>query len=68
MKIMPVGAFTALVLIVQPAWADTPVAVVEDVSGKPAGVEFMDYVEPGKQGFNRAPGLRDVAPSNSCSG
>lgn len=48
MKIMPVGAFTALVLTVQPAWADAPVAVVEDVMGKPAGIEFMDYVEPGR--------------------
>lgn len=48
MKIVLVGAFTALVLTVQPAWADAPVAVVEDVSGKPAGVEFMDYVEPGR--------------------
>ena len=27
---------------------DSPVAVVEDVSGKPAGVEFMDYVAAGK--------------------
>ena len=27
--------------------AQTPVAVVEDVSGKVAGVEFMDYVAPG---------------------
>jgi hypothetical protein len=30
------------------AWAQGPVAVVEDVTGRPAGVEFMDYVEAGK--------------------
>src|SRR5262249_19207601 len=35
-------AFAAL------AWAQAPVAVVEDVSGKTAGVEFMDYVAAGK--------------------
>ena len=28
--------------------AQTPVAVVEEVKGKPSGVEFMDYVAPGK--------------------
>ncbi|MEZ5890910.1 MAG: hypothetical protein R3D52_12165 [Xanthobacteraceae bacterium] len=30
------------------ATAQAPVAVVEDVKGKPSGVEFMDYVAPGK--------------------
>ena len=30
------------------ALADGPVAVVEEVSGKPSGVDFMDYVESGK--------------------
>jgi hypothetical protein len=30
------------------AHAQTPVAVVEDVQGKVTGVEFMDYVVPGK--------------------
>ena len=30
------------------AAAQTPVAVVEDVTGNPAGVEFMDYVAAGK--------------------
>ena len=33
---------------VSPASAQAPVAVVEDVKGKPAGVEFMDYVAAGK--------------------
>jgi hypothetical protein len=41
-------ALLVLMSFVPPALADAPVAVVEDVSGKPAGVEFMDYVEPGK--------------------
>ena len=30
------------------ALAQAPVAVVEEVKGKPSGVEFMDYVTPGK--------------------
>ena len=30
------------------AAAEAPVAVVEDVQGTVAGVEFMDYVAPGK--------------------
>jgi hypothetical protein len=30
------------------ALADGPVAIVEDVSGQPSGVAFMDYVESGK--------------------
>ena len=33
---------------VSPASAQVPVAVVEDIKGKPAGVEFMDYVAAGK--------------------
>ena len=31
-----------------PALAETPAAIVEDVQGKVDGVEFMDYVAPGK--------------------
>lgn len=38
----------AMLVLAPVAWADAPVALVEDVSGKPAGVEFMDYLEPGK--------------------
>jgi hypothetical protein len=30
------------------AWAKGPVAVVEEVSGRQSGVDFMDYVETGK--------------------
>ena len=41
-------ALIVLMSFVPPALADEPVAVVEDVSGKPAGAEFMDYVETGK--------------------
>jgi len=36
--------------LVASAAAQAPVAVVEDVKGKVAGVEFMDYVAPGKVG------------------
>jgi hypothetical protein len=41
-------ALSVIVLSAAPARADAPVALVEDLAGKPAGVEFMDYVEPGK--------------------
>src|SRR6187399_1670799 len=40
-------AAASFLLLAAPAWADAPVAVVEDVSGKPAGIEFMDYVAAG---------------------
>lgn len=30
------------------ACAQTPVALVEDITGKPPGIEFMDYVAPGR--------------------
>jgi hypothetical protein len=40
-------AFGGLLLAL-PALAQAPVAVVEDVSSKSAGVEFMDYVPAGK--------------------
>ena len=43
--------FTAIVGFVSfaaPAAAQTPVAVVEEVQGNVTGVEFMDYVAPGK--------------------
>ena len=49
---MRYGGATAIGAMVSMAWitaalADGPVAVVEDVTGKP-GVEFMDYVDAGK--------------------
>jgi hypothetical protein len=44
------GAFLAGLSVtgVTPGFAQAPVAVVEDVTGKSAGVEFMDYVPAGK--------------------
>jgi hypothetical protein len=42
------AAIIALVGSTGLAAAQTPVAVVEDVQGKVTGVEFMDYVVPGK--------------------
>jgi hypothetical protein len=43
-------ALVAMVLcaLAAPAKAQVAVAVVEDIKGTPAGVEFMDYVVPGK--------------------
>ncbi len=35
-------------LLASAAHAQTPVALVEEVTGTPPGVEFMDYVSPGK--------------------
>jgi len=43
-ELAPAGA----AIVATAAFAEVPVAVVEDVTGKPAGVEFMDYVSPGK--------------------
>jgi hypothetical protein len=42
------AAMIGLVGFTTLATAQTPVAVVEDVQGKVTGVEFMDYVAPGK--------------------
>jgi hypothetical protein len=42
------GAAIALIGLTGTAAAQAPVAIVEDVQGKVAGVEFMDYVAPGK--------------------
>jgi hypothetical protein len=39
---------TGLIGLTGATHAQTPVAVVEDVQGKVSGVEFMDYVMPGK--------------------
>ncbi|MBX3500838.1 MAG: hypothetical protein KF889_15460 [Alphaproteobacteria bacterium] len=46
-KILPIALLASLPLAA-PALAQAPVALVEDVGGKPQGVEFMDYVAPGK--------------------
>jgi hypothetical protein len=42
------AALVGLVALAGSAFAQTPVAVVEDVQGKVTGAEFMDYVAPGK--------------------
>ena len=42
------GAAIALIGLTGTAAAQAPVAVVEEVQGKVTGVEFMDYVAPGK--------------------
>ncbi len=41
-------AFAGLVLTAGAAFAQAPAAIVEDVTDRAAGVEFMDYVSPGK--------------------
>jgi hypothetical protein len=41
-------AATAVLMFAAPALAQTPVALVEEVRGNPAGVEFMDYLPTGK--------------------
>jgi len=41
-------AACGLLLFAAPAAAQAPVAIVEDVTGAPSGVEFMDYVAAGK--------------------
>ena len=41
-------ALSITVLPAAPVRAEAPVALVEDVTGKPPGIEFMDYVEPGR--------------------
>lgn len=46
--LLPAGAALVLAALGLPALAQAPVAVVEDVRGQPAGVEFMDYVAAGK--------------------
>lgn len=47
MKKFLTTALLAPLLFAAPAFAQTPVALVEEVGGKPAGVEFMDYVTAG---------------------
>ncbi|MGY8637567.1 hypothetical protein RAD15_34365 [Bradyrhizobium sp. 14AA] len=43
-----IGAVVGAFCVAAPALAETPAAIVEDVQGKVDGVEFMDYVAPGK--------------------
>jgi hypothetical protein len=44
----PLFALAIVVGSITPAAAQPPSAIVEDVQGKVKGVEFMDYVAPGK--------------------
>jgi hypothetical protein len=39
----------AIAALAEQASAQAPVAIVEDIKSRSAGVEFMDYVEPGKR-------------------
>jgi hypothetical protein len=41
-------AFAAAIVTISPAAGGSPVALVEQLSGNPAGVEIMDYVETGR--------------------
>ncbi len=43
-----IGAALGVFCLAAPALAEAPVAIVEDVQGKVDGVEFMDYVAPGR--------------------
>jgi hypothetical protein len=43
-----IGAVAGVFCLAAPAIAETPAAIVEDVQGKVDGIEFMDYVAPGK--------------------
>ncbi|MGY3545327.1 hypothetical protein ACVWZ4_000779 [Bradyrhizobium sp. USDA 4472] len=43
-----IGAVVGVFCLTAPAIAESPAAIVEDVQGKVDGVEFMDYVAPGK--------------------
>src|ERR1700726_2865665 len=60
-------AVLALAAGMSPALAGPiPVALVEEVSGAPAGVEFMDYVETGKTIQLGARGSIVLSYMNSC--
>ena len=60
-------ALLALAAGMSPALAGPiPVALVEEVSGAPAGVEFMDYVETGKTIELGARGGIVLSYLNSC--
>jgi len=42
--VLLVGSF----MLAKPAFAQSPAAIVEDVKGSASGVQFMDYLAPGK--------------------
>lgn len=47
-KVMASAATAGMLIMGAPALAQTPVALVEEVRGNPAGIAFMDYVPTGK--------------------
>ena len=51
-----IGVLPAASFLLAPcaSWADVPVAVVEDVGGKPAGVDFMETAGGFTEMFNSA--------------
>jgi hypothetical protein len=60
------AALVGLVGFAGPVFAQTPVAVVEDVQGKVTGAEFMDYVAPGKVIKLGAGGMVVLGYMKSC--
>jgi hypothetical protein len=60
------AALAGLVALAGSAFAQTPVAVVEDVQGKVTGAEFMDYVAPGKVIKLGAGGMVVLGYMKSC--
>lgn len=48
MKSATISAIAGLLIFSTPGVAQTPVALVQDVRGNSAGVEFMDYLSAGK--------------------
>lgn len=59
-------AATAVLGWITSAAAQAPVAIVEDVKGKVSGVEFMDYVAPGKVIKLGASGVVVLSYMTSC--
>src|SRR3984885_12230194 len=60
------AALAGLIALAGSAFAQTPVAVVEDVQGKVTGAEFMDYVAPGKVIKIGAGGMVVLGYMKSC--
>jgi hypothetical protein len=56
----------AMLLLATPCLAQTPVALVEDVRGTSAGLEFMDYVASGKVIRLRPNDVLVLSYLNSC--
>ena len=61
-----IAAIALIIAGVTSAAAQSPVAIVEDVKGRVDGVEFMDYVMPGKVIKLGANGVVVLGYLNSC--